>query len=132
MPKGGEFETCLAGVGNLNQKCQVIPAEYKYYIFKYGDMEVIKVNSSKLWFRGKDFHNPGFKDWSMVRKPRSLILPFRKNLVGHLNTIPSPEERAREFDQTKLEKFKCLGGMLKLRTDRRIIVTSASCLRAHT
>lgn len=30
------FELCLAGVGNLNCKCQVFPAEYKCYVFKDG------------------------------------------------------------------------------------------------
>ena len=35
MPGGGEFEPCLAWVGNFN-KCQVFQAEYKCYILKYG------------------------------------------------------------------------------------------------
>lgn len=33
----GEFEPCLAGVENLNPECQVFPAKYRCYVFKYGD-----------------------------------------------------------------------------------------------
>ena len=32
---GVGFEPDLAGVGNLNRKCQVFPTEYKCYIFQY-------------------------------------------------------------------------------------------------
>lgn len=35
---GVGFEPDLAGVGNLNRKCQVFPTEYKCYIFQYGSV----------------------------------------------------------------------------------------------
>ena len=31
-PMGGEVEPCLAGLGNLNRKCQVFPAKYTSFI----------------------------------------------------------------------------------------------------
>ena len=34
-PVSGEFESCHAGVGNLNWKYQFFSAECKYYILKY-------------------------------------------------------------------------------------------------
>ena len=35
---GVGFEPDLAGVVNLNRKCQVFPTEYKCYIFQYGSV----------------------------------------------------------------------------------------------
>ena len=31
-PMSGEFETCLAGLGNLKRKCQVFPVKYTSFI----------------------------------------------------------------------------------------------------
>ena len=35
---GVGFEPDLAGVGNLNRKCQVFPTEYMCYVFQYGSV----------------------------------------------------------------------------------------------
>ena len=79
--------------------------------------------------RRKGLQDLGFKDWSICRKSRSLILPFKKEQGGacevnfprgggNLNkpilnsSIPKPLRGGEG------------GGMLKLRTDRRIASNS--------
>ena len=48
---GGEFEPCLAGVGNLNQKCQLYPWNTSV---KCLNMEVLKVKSLLLLVIGSE------------------------------------------------------------------------------
>ena len=98
-----EFEPCLAGVGNLNRKCQLFPAEHKCYVYKYAGVSVKCFTIASEWLRRK-----------VLKGQLSLMLPFTKKWVGHMNT--------REFEQTNLQKFKCpgMGRMSRLQIDERI------------
>ena len=59
--------------------------------------------------RRKGLQDLGFKDWSICRKSRSLILPFKKEQGGAFEVNFCP---------------RVARGMLKLRTDRRIASNS--------
>ena len=109
-----EFEPCLAGVGNLNRKCQLFPAEHKCYVYKYAGVSVKCFTIASEWLRRKVLKGQGFKAWSTCKRILSLMLPFTKKWVGHMNT--------REFEQTNLQKFKCpgIGRMSRLQIDERI------------
>ena len=91
-----EFEPCLAGVGNLNRKCQLFPAEHKCYVYKYAGVSAKCFTIASEWLRRKVLKGQGFKAWSTCRRVLSLMLPFTKKWVGHMTT--------REFEQTNLQK----------------------------
>ena len=111
----------FARVENLNRMWWVIPAECKCYIFKCTCFA-----SERLWRKG--LQDLGFKDWSICRKSRSLILPFKKEQGGAFEVNFCP--RGWKFEQANLKQFNTQavaqggGGMLKLRTDRRIASNS--------
>ena len=93
----GEFELCLPGVENLNPECQVFPAKYRCYVFKYGDA------------LGKQF--TFVRKWLGRRRSISLVNVYKicllqKSWMGHLNTIFSIQ--GWEFEHTNL-KVKCQG-----------------------
>ena len=70
------------------------------------NMQVFQSNVSLLRANGSE--------GKFVKGQLSLMLPFTKKWVGHMNT--------REFEQTNLQKFKCpgMGRMSRLQIDERI------------
>ena len=114
-PVSGEFESCLAGVGNLNRKCQVFPVRIQGVLIL--NMQV---------FKGKEF--------TFTRKivRRCFCLFYKKNWpstpvfqMGQLNTISAP--RGGNINKPIFKNKMpgelpgvCLGRILKLRIDRRL------------
>lgn len=82
---GGGFRPWLAGMENLNHKCQIFPTEYKCYIFlTWG---CLKVNNSLSQANDCEEKGKVSKALSMCRKSRPLDFVLRKIWAVHLNTI---------------------------------------------
>ena len=81
-PGGGKFEPCLAGVGNLNQKCRPSRGIQLFYLSIWRRWKV-QFNLAREWLRRKHMQGLDFKTWAMNRKWWSLILHLKRNVPSN-------------------------------------------------
>ena len=74
------FEPCPAGVGKLNQKCQIFPVEYKCFTLNMKVSIGKELIFVREWLKSKGLQGLVIKGWSICRKSQLLILPFIKKI----------------------------------------------------